>query len=153
MPTPNVRRRPLHLRQAGATYLISWDLHPDQPPLTDAERRMVLETVQHFDGTHYDLLATLVLDRKVYVLLTPLATRPLERTVAGWKRWASGQFGAGGRTPPFWRRGYQDRIMRGPEEIAQRTRQLSEVPGRLWPGTGDYVGLWVRDATGLPDGS
>jgi len=144
MTSPAHRRRPPHLRQAGATYLVSWDLHPGQPPLTEAERSMVLETVRHFDGTHYDLLATLVLDRKVYVLLTPLGTRPLERTVGGWKRWASGQFGAAGRTAPFWRRGYLDRIMRGPEEVEDRLGQLKKVPGRRWPGTVEYPWLWVR---------
>jgi hypothetical protein len=144
MTSPLRRRRPPHLRQPGATYLVSWDLHSGQPPLTEAERGMVLETLQHFDGTHYELLATLVLDSKVYALLTPQGSRPLERTVGGWKRWTSGQFGVGGRTHPFWRRGYLDRIMRGPEEVDQRIRQMTEVPGRRWPGTVEYPWLWVR---------
>jgi len=155
MPTHTTprRRRPPHLRKAGATYLVSWDLHPSQPPLTDAERTMMLENLRHFDGVHFDLLASLVLDEKVYVLVTPYPDRPLERTVGGWKRWASGQFGIDGRAAPFWRSGYLDRIIRSPEELQKRIGQLAESPQRRWPEIGEYPWFWVRgekaEAAGL----
>jgi hypothetical protein len=146
MSTPLTRRRrPPRLRQAGATYLVSWDLHTSQSHLSEAERTMLLETIRHFDRVHFDLLAALVMENKVYVLVTPSSTRPLERTVGGWKRWASGRLGAGGRTAPFWQTGYNDRIMRGPEEVAQRIEQLKRVPERQWPGTVRYPWLWVRE--------
>jgi hypothetical protein len=105
---------------------------------------MMLETLHHFDGIHFHLLAAVVLPDKVYVLVTPHSTRPLERTVGGWKRWASGQLGTGGRTPPFWRTGYKDRIMRDAAELDQRIRQLKDAPARRWPGLEDYAWLWVR---------
>ena len=145
MSTPTTpRRQLLHLRHAGASYLVSWDLHPSQPPLTDAERSMTLDTLQHFNGTHFDLVAALVMEDKVYVLVTPSSSRPLERTVGVWKRWVSGQLGAGGRTAPFWRRGYKDRIMRDPAEGDQQIRQLKDAPGRCWPGMEVCAWLWVR---------
>lgn len=159
---PLRRRARPHLREPGATYLVSWELHPDQPPLTEAERWMLLQTLLHFDNARFSLLAALVLDRKVYAVLTPFADRPLERIVGGWKRWASGQLGRGGtgesdgvategsgadtqvRRAPFWRQGYFDRVMRGPEETTRRIEQLRLLPGRQWPEAERYEWMWVR---------
>ena len=110
---------------------------------------MMLETLHHFDGIHFHLLAAVVLPEKVYVLVTPSPARPLERTVGGWKRWASGQFGTGGRTPPFWRTGYKDRIMRGPAEVEQRIDQLRKLPGARTAEIAECPWFWVR---GGPNG-
>jgi hypothetical protein len=109
---------------------------------------MMLETLHHFDGTHFHLQAALVLDDKVYALVTPSPTRPLERTVGGWKRWASGQFGAGGRTAPFWRTGYHDRIMRGPAEAGQRIEQLKKLARAPTSEIAGYPWFWVRGEGG-----
>lgn len=108
---------------------MSFELHPDQPPLSGADRTRVLETLRHFDGTRFTLHASLVLDRKAYAVVTPFVERPLERIIGGWKRWLSGLFGLDGRAAPFWKRGYFDRVMRGPEEVARRIEQLKTLSG------------------------
>jgi hypothetical protein len=111
---------------------------------------MLLQTLLHFDNARFSLLAALVLDRKVYAVLTPFADRPLERIVGGWKRWASGQLGralvapAPTRGAPFWQPGYFDRVLRDPEEIVRRIEQLRELPRRQWPELERYEWVWVR---------
>ena len=140
MPAPTIRPRP-HLRQEGATYLVSWELHPAQPPLTEAERGMVMESVRHFDGTKYDLIAVLALAAKIYAVVTPYARQRVGRLAGSWKRWL---FGLDGRSLPLWRRGYFDRIMRGPEEVGRRIQQLRGLPGPLPQGTAEFEWLWLR---------
>jgi len=104
---------------------------------------MVLGSIRHFDGVKFTLLAALVLEDRVYVLVIPYPEQSLERLIGGWKRWASRLFRLGGRTAPLWRRGSLDRITQNPAELDRRIRQLRELPGRRWPGTGEYGGLWI----------
>jgi hypothetical protein len=123
---------------------VSWQLHQSQPPLSESERTMLLETLRRFDGVRFDLLAALVMGAQVYVLVTPYPDYLLERAVQSWKTWGARQLRLGGRMAPFWRRGFQDRIMRSAAESGLRIRQLAELPGRQWPGIVEYEWLWVR---------
>ncbi len=47
---PVITRYRRHWQLTGATYFVTWRLHPSQVELASIERDLVVSTLRHFDG-------------------------------------------------------------------------------------------------------
>ena len=52
----------------GATYFVTWRLHPNQPLLQPEERTLVQTAILYFEGIRYHITAYVVMDDHVHVL-------------------------------------------------------------------------------------
>jgi len=66
-----VNRRHLpHWQRAGATYFLTWRC-AQGVILTDGERDVVLSSIRHWDGVHWEVFAAVVMPDHVHVLTCP----------------------------------------------------------------------------------
>src|SRR4051794_12163427 len=79
------RRNLPHMRVQGATYFVTWCIHPSQPELSPAERDLIVGSLRFYNTQHYDLAAFVVMNDHVHVLVTPRDGWTLENVVQPWK--------------------------------------------------------------------
>jgi 1-hydroxy-2-methyl-2-(E)-butenyl 4-diphosphate synthase len=127
--------RKLHAEiQALTESIIEPALHAaDGPqPLADPEiARMMLQSLKHFDGGRYDLLAWSVMPNHVHALLTPLEGHELERILQGMKTHTAKEANRMlGTTGTFWQEEYYDHIVRDGEDLKHQVTYILGNPGK-----------------------
>jgi REP element-mobilizing transposase RayT len=132
-----------HWRFEGATYFLTWRLHPLQHALKSEESQVVFEALKHFDAVRYTLLAGVVMDDHVHAMVAGLRLS-LERVVHSWKSFTSHALVRGGRAAPVWQREYFDRVVRGEFDLEEKTRYIAGNPSRRWPEIREYAWVYVR---------
>jgi REP element-mobilizing transposase RayT len=83
------RRRLPHWRLSSATYFVTWRLHNTQAPLSEGERRITAETIQHFDGERFTLFAFVVMDDHVHAIVEPRSGQSVDGIVHSWKSFSA----------------------------------------------------------------
>jgi REP element-mobilizing transposase RayT len=136
------RRHLPHWRGDGATYFVTWRLHPIQDDLVAEERSIVVSALRHFDGARYRLHAFVVMNDHVHVLLTPTEGVALEMIGHSWKSFAANCLHAGkSRRGAIWQDEYLDRIVRHEAEFLEKAKYILNNPWKRWPELAEYD--WV----------
>ncbi|MES2506009.1 MAG: transposase [Verrucomicrobiota bacterium] len=104
---------------------------------------MVFQTLRHFDGQRYRLLAFTLMPNHVHVLFE-VTTVPMHQVVKSWKQYSSNRANQLlGRTGTFWQADYWDTYMRDAEHEALTIRYIRNNPVKAglvtdwkqWPWT------------------
>lgn len=96
--------------------------------LRDERIAEVMEnTLLHFDGERYELLAWVVMPNHVHVLAEMREGWPLAKLVYSWKTWTAKRANEIlGRSGTFWFREYHDRYIRDATHLANAKRYIEE---------------------------
>jgi len=97
----------------------------NDPTLAD----LMLQTMSHFDGVRFSLLAWAVMPNHVHAVIRPFRDCSLPSIIHGWKSFSSHMIGRrtgnGGRV---WQSEYFDHLIRGPEELHQSIEYVVSNP-------------------------
>ncbi|MCD6282216.1 transposase [bacterium] len=139
------RRNLPHFRLEGATYYVTWRVHPSLKELPESAREIVLGAILHFNSVRYDLLACAVMDDHVHVVLTPDSDWSLEKLVHSWKSYTAHEVNSLlNRQGAVWLDEYYDRIVRDEKALTEKLNYIFNNPKERWPEFGDYPYLWVK---------
>jgi putative transposase len=141
------RRNLPHWRLDGAAYFVTWRLYPDCPLLQPFERKIVAETLEHFEDSRYRLFAYVVMDDHVHVVIQPASKFTLEQIVHSWKSFSANRLQRESeRVGVVWQQESFDRIVRDENEWLEKIQYVMNNPRKRWPAVSDYP--WVRPAWG-----
>jgi len=94
-------------------------------------RKIVEDSLRHFDGEQYSLGEFVVMPNHVHALVTPLAGHDLSQVVGGWKSFTAHAINkALGRTGEFWQKESFDHIVRDAASGERFAQYIRENPGR-----------------------
>ena len=127
------------------TQLEAWlDLGHGECHLKDERgASMMADTLRHFDGQWYRLIAFTIMPNHVYVLFH-VTTEPMAKIVQSWKRFSANRANELlGRAGSFWQEDYWDTYMRDPEHEEMTVRYIRNNPvkaglvgdWKAWPWT------------------
>jgi putative transposase len=137
------RRKLPHWRLQGSVYFVTWPLAKTQPLLHPEERGLVADSIRHFDGQRYKLLAYVIMDDHVHVLVLPHEEISLEDILHSWKSFTAKRLRRSWkRSSPIWQDEYFDRIIRDEAELIEKTEYILGNPSKRWPETQDYPWVW-----------
>ncbi len=141
------RRRLPHWRMSGAVYFATWRLHPSQPELKPEERHLLTNTLSHFDGKRYELLAYVVMHNHIHVIVAPNDEHQLQTVVQSWKSFLANRLQREyGRKGSIWQDEYFDRIIRDEEEFLEKAQYILNNPQKEWPDITEYQWVGIRKA-------
>ena len=141
------RRTLPHWRAAGATYFVTYRIHPSRPPLSPEERDIVLDGWHHYADQHYVLGPHVVMDDHVHVLVTPLPRHRLTDIIHSRKSFSANQFlHTCGRSGPMWQDEMFDHIIRDEGDYAEKAQYILNNPRKRWPELEEY--RWVAEGYG-----
>ena len=87
------------------------------------------ESLLHFDGQRYRLLAWCVMPNHVHVVIEPIEGHTLSVIVKSWKSFTSRQANTRlGRTGAFWEADYFDRYMRNEDHLMRTIEYVENNP-------------------------
>lgn len=90
---------------------------------------LVEETILHFDGARYRLLAWCLVPNHVHVVFGPVAGHSLGDIVRSWKSFTARKANAVlGRSGPFWHADYFDRYMRTEGHFRRTVEYVEQNP-------------------------
>ncbi len=136
------RRHLPHYRLSGATYFITWRIHPSAGFLSSEERTIVLEALRYSDGKRYDLIAWVVMDDHVHVVARPREGEVLQKILHTWKGFTARRINdSRGRSGAFWQQEYYDRVVRDEDAFQRIVDYVLANPWKRWPNLQDYN--WV----------
>ncbi len=139
------RRRLPHWRKHGATYFVTWCMHPFQADLEAQERELVVQSLRHFDDLRYELSAYVVMNDHVHTLVTPREAHPLETIIHGWKSYTAYQMRrVHQRHGRIWQDEYFDRLIRDEHELLRTVGYILNNARRRWPDWKDYPWVGLR---------
>ena len=100
--------------------------------------RVVVNALQEFDGSRYQLFAWCVMPNHVHVLFQTIGKIPIAGILHSWKSYsAKAANQILGRNGEFWQREYYDRLIRNEAEFDRATRYVLQNPSkaglRNWP--------------------
>jgi len=100
--------------------------------------KIVADTIRHFHGQRYQLLAWCVMPNHVHVIFSPLGEHTLETILHAWKSYSAHEANKLlGRTGHFWQREYFDHLVRHEASLLKITRYVQENPQKAglqnWP--------------------
>jgi REP element-mobilizing transposase RayT len=137
------QRKLPHWRLSGATYYVTWCLHPTQPPLAAPERTLVMDSFRHFAGERYDVHASVVMDDHVHLVVEPLRVYTLSMLLHSWKSYTAHAIVSGfGRTSPIWQHDSFDRIIRDQAEYVRFIEYIVFNLRERWPDLDAYEWVW-----------
>jgi REP element-mobilizing transposase RayT len=91
--------------------------------------RIARDTLFHFDGSRYRLLAWVIMPNHIHVLIETIAGHPLDRVVHSWKSYIAKEANKVlGRTGAFWSSDYFDRYIRDADHFEQAVAYIHENP-------------------------
>jgi REP element-mobilizing transposase RayT len=105
--------------------------------------KIVADTIRHFDGQRYELIAWCIMPNHVHVLFFPLGEHTLETILHAWKSYSAHEANILlGRSGHFWQREYFDHIVRNESSLHKIIRYVEDNPQKAnlqnWP--------WVSSA-------
>jgi REP element-mobilizing transposase RayT len=105
--------------------------------------KIVADTIRHFDGQRYQLIAWCVMPNHVHVIFSPLGEETLETILHAWKSYSAHEANTLlRRTGHFWQREYFDHIVRNETSLHKIIRYVEDNPQKAglqnWP--------WVSSA-------
>jgi putative transposase len=140
------RRRLPHWRLEGSVYFVTWRLASSQGELTNEERGVVMAALKHFEGSRYELYASVVMHDHVHALVKPLGNQSLQKLVHSWKSFTAHKFRCDyGRNFPIWQDEYLDRIVRDKEEFLDKVQYVLNNSLKTWPELEDYPWAWMKE--------
>jgi len=87
------------------------------------------QSLLHFDGQYYRLLAWCIMPNHVHVVTEPMEGHSLSIIVESWKSFTSRQANAHlGRTGAFWEADYFDRYMRNEDHLMRTIEYVENNP-------------------------
>jgi len=90
---------------------------------------LVQDTLLHYDGEHYRLIAWVIMPNHVHVVVEMGERYPLPKMVRVWKTFSAHAVnGLVGREGPLWYRDYYDRLIRNDEHLLQCVRYVDNNP-------------------------
>jgi REP element-mobilizing transposase RayT len=102
--------------------------------------KVVADSLQHFEGKRYRVLAWCVMPNHVHVVFAPLAGNRLHTIVHSWKSFSAREANQLlGRSGAFWQREYFDHLVRGEASLERIVRYVRENPRKT--GLRDWA--WV----------
>ncbi len=109
-----------------------------QPRIAD----VVLRSLQHWDGTRYDLLAWCVMPNHVHIVFRAFCGERLDAIVKSWKSFSARRVNSLlARTGAFWQREYYDHLIRDEDELEKAIEYTLMNPLRAglknWPWVGE----------------
>lgn len=134
---------------------LNWreDLHNDAQKMADLRRRIVAfedagygacwlgderiavlvqNTLLHFDGQRYRLIAWCVMPNHVHVLVETFPEHPLDGILHSWKSFTAQKANKLlARQGPFWAREYYDRYIRDDQHFAQTVFYIEQNPVKV----------------------
>jgi REP element-mobilizing transposase RayT len=107
----------------------------------DELAKMTQDTLFHFDGKRYDLLAWCIMPNHVHVVVYPYKGFQLSRILHSWKSYSAKQANRLlGREGSFWQTEYYDHLIRDESDLRHAVQYLLENPGKAglvdWPWYG-----------------
>ena len=109
----------------------------------DAVAKVVAESLQHFDGTRYQLFAWCVMPNHVHVVFRALAGNSLPGTLHSWKSFSAKQANRIlHRSGDFWQREYYDRLIRDDSEFHRAVRYVIDNPKKA--GLEGWLWVWPK---------
>jgi REP element-mobilizing transposase RayT len=103
----------------------------------------VQDTLLHFDGERYDLIAWCVMPNHVHVVMSLRGDHTLNRILDSWKtftaRNANQILGRSGER--FWQAEYFDRLVRDDEHLRRVVKYVYENPQRAGLAQWEWVGV------------
>ena len=138
------KRRLPHWRLTGATYFVTWRIHPEQDILQPVERAVVQSAILHFNNTRYDLYGYVVMDDHVHVLFAPLEGFKVQRIVHSWKSYTANKLQRRFyRMGKVWLDEYFDRIIRNERDFLEKANYIENNPMKRWSDQDNYQWVWV----------
>jgi hypothetical protein len=100
---------------------------------------LVADSIRHFDGQRYKLLAYVIMDDHVHVLVLPFEENSLEHILHSWKSFTAKRLRSfWRRSSPVWQDEYFDRVIRDEAELIEKTRYILGNPPKRWSEIQDY---------------
>ncbi|MEX1110539.1 MAG: class I tRNA ligase family protein [Chthoniobacterales bacterium] len=114
--------------------------------------QLVQDTLHHFNGQRYDLLAWCIMPNHVHVVLRPTAGNTLSDILHSWKSYSATEANRVlGRSGSFWQTEAFDHLVRDSEDFANQVRYVLKNPGKAgleeWKWCGSAVHRQDADAT------
>jgi putative transposase len=109
---------------------------------------LVQDTLLHFDGDRYRLLAWCLMPNHVHVVIEIPGNHSLSDIVRSWKSFTSRRANAHlGRTGPFWHADHFDRYIRDDEHLARTIEYVEQNPAKA--GLVDVAAGWLWSSARL----
>ncbi|MCB0773884.1 MAG: DEAD/DEAH box helicase family protein, partial [Flavobacteriales bacterium] len=116
--------------------------------------RIVGDTLQHFDGQHFELVSYVVMPNHVHVLFRPMGEHTVSEIVKSWKSFSAREVNKRlGKTGALWMDEYWDRLIRNEDHFEQVCDYIRNNPAESGLKDGEYL-LYEKDALtegGPPD--
>ncbi|PKU23072.1 transposase [Telmatospirillum siberiense] len=146
MPGPlHFSRRNLpHFRLDGASYFITWRLHPTQKELSETERDGVVAILRRFEGHRYRLHGYVVMNDHVHVMVEAVEPWRLHQILHSWKSFSAYTLQRRyGRLGSVWQDESFDRVIRDEAEYAEKRTYILNNPAKRWPNMAGYPWVWA----------
>jgi REP element-mobilizing transposase RayT len=131
------------LRAEGAVYFVTWRLNDRKDTLSPAERTLIAENLEHFNGERYRLAAYVVMDDHVHVVVFPLPPFVLGKILQGWKSFTAHALNKlRGVSGTRWMKDSHTRALRNEREIRRAMQYILDNPQKRWPNVESYP--WVK---------
>lgn len=142
------RRNLPHWQLPGSTYFITFRLKSGI--ITDDERRIVIDAINHFHKIRYWTTAAVVMPDHAHVILKPVVFKdvmeyPLNKILQGIKDYSAREINkARGARGSLWQEESFDRIMRDYDEYLEKWNYLRNNPVKtgLCQSPEEYPFLW-----------
>ncbi len=107
--------------------------------------RIVGDTLQHFDGQHFELVSYVVMPNHVHVLFRPLGDHTVGDIVKSWKSFSAREVNKRlGKSGALWMDDYWDRLMRNEDHFKQARNYIRNNPTESGLKAGEYL-LYEKD--------
>ena len=105
-----------------------------------ALRQMVAESVSHFDGQRYRLVAFIIMPNHVHVLVGVDGRGMLRRNCRSWKQFSAKRINRElGRSGRLWQSESYDHLVRTPESLARFREYIEANPRKAGLAPDDYT--------------
>lgn len=124
-------------------YFVTWRLNDRSDTLSPAERTLVAETIEQFNGQRYRLAGYVVMDDHVHVLVFPLPSYELGQILHSWKSYTANAINKlRGVSGTRWMKDSHTELMRSDKTTRIKLQYIFDNPAKRWPGTVRYP--WLK---------
>ncbi len=103
--------------------------------------KIVVDSIRHFHGSHYQLFSWCVMPNHVHALFSPMQEHTLDSILHSWKSYSALEVNRIlARTGRFWQREYFDHLVRSEASFKKFAKYIQDNPKRAglvdWPWVG-----------------